>query len=127
MHRITRPIRVRALEGTVRILGRVLAACARALHAAGVSPPDVDVMFQGGITVEHTDTLTERALVLQVLDRPGSRSRAELDVVLSDVEPLAVSDALTALEAEGVIFTCGELAWASQCVRHLDKLGFISV
>jgi hypothetical protein len=127
MSRITRPIRVRALEETVRILGRVLAACARALHAAGVSPPDVDVMFRGGITVEHTDTVTERSLVLQVLDRPGPCSRAELEVALGDVEPLASSDALRGLEAEGVLYTGGEQVWASRCARYLDELGFIGV
>ena len=127
MSRITRPIRVRALEETGRILGRVLAACARALHAAGVSPPDVDVMFRGGITVEHTDTVTERSLVLQVLDRPGPCSRAELEVALGDVEPLASSDALRGLEAEGVLYTGGEQVWASRCARYLDELGFIGV
>jgi hypothetical protein len=84
MSRITRPIRVRALEGTVRMLGRVLAACARALHAAGVSPPDIDAMFRGGVRVEHRDAVIERLLVLQVLERPGSRSRAELEVALGD-------------------------------------------
>jgi hypothetical protein len=127
MNRIIRPIRVRALEGTVRMLGRVLAACARALHAAGVSPPDIDAMFRGRVAVEHTDTVIERLLVLQVLERPGPRSRAELEVTLGDVEPLAISDALTALEAEGVLYTGGEQVWASRCVRYLDERGFIGV
>jgi hypothetical protein len=127
MNRIIRPVRVRALEGTVRILGRVLAACARGLHAAGVSPPDVDAMFRGRFAVEHTDTVTERALVLRVLDRPGPCSRAELEVALGDVEPLAISDALRALEAEGVLYAAGEQVWAYRCVRHLDELGLIGV
>ncbi len=127
MNRIIRPTRVRALEGTVRILGRVLAACARALHAAGVSPPDVDAIFRDGVVVEHTDTVIERALVLQVLDRPGPCSRAELEVVLSDVEPLAIGHALEALEAEGVLYAAGEQVWACRYVRHLDELGLIGV
>lgn len=127
MNRITRPIRVRALEGTVRILRRVLAACARGLHATGVSPPDVDVMFRGGVTVEHTDTVIERALVLQVLDRPGPCSRAELEVALGDVEPLAINDALRALEAEGILYAADEQVSACRCVRHLDELGLIGV
>jgi hypothetical protein len=127
MNRITRPIRVRVLEEAVRMLGLVLAACARALHAAGVSPQNVDAMFRGVVTIEHRDTVIERLLVLQVLERPGPRSRAELEVVLSDVEPLTISHALRGLEAEGVLYTGGEQVWASRCARYLDELGFIGV
>jgi hypothetical protein len=47
--------------------------------------------------------------------------------MLSDVEPLAISDALTALEAEGVLYTGGEQVWASRCAQYLDELGFIGV
>lgn len=127
MNKITRPIRVRALEGIVRILGRLLAACARALNVAGVSPPDVDAMFRGGVAVEHRDAVTERLLVLQVLERPGPRSRAELEVALSDVEPSAIGDALEALEAEDILYTAGEQVWACRCVRHLEQLGLIAI
>lgn len=66
-------------------------------------------------------------LVLQVLDRQGPRSRAKLETALGDVQPLAISDALTALEADGVLYTGGEQVWASRCARYLDELGFIGV
>jgi hypothetical protein len=127
MNRITSPFRVRALEGTVRILDRVLAACTRALHAAGVSPPDVHAIFRGGVAVEHRDTVTERLLVLQILERPGPCSRAQLEVALGDVEPLAISNALEALEAEDILYTAGEQVWACRCVRHLEQLGLIAI
>jgi hypothetical protein len=107
------------------MLGRAHAVCARDLHA---SPPDVDVVFRDGVAVEHIDTVTERALVLQVLDRPGPCSRAELEVTLSGVEPLAIGVALEALEAEGVLYIAGEQVQASRCVRHLDRLlGLIAI
>jgi hypothetical protein len=47
--------------------------------------------------------------------------------MLGDVEPLAISDALRALEAKGVLYTGGEQVWASRCARYLDELGFIGV
>lgn len=127
MNTINYPIRARVLAGTVRMLGCTVAACARGLLAAGVSPPDIDALLRGGVAVEHSDIVTERLLVLQVLDGPGSRSRSELEVALSDVEPLSVCDALTALEGEGVLYAVGEQIWVSRCARHLDELGIIVV
>lgn len=127
MHRITTLIRVRALEGTVWILDRTLASCVRRLDVADANPPDIDALLQGERTVEHADTATERLLVLQVLERPGPRSRAELEIALSDIKPLAICEALRALEAEGVLYTLGEQVLASGCAQHLDRLGFISL
>jgi hypothetical protein len=127
MDRITTPIRVRALEETVWILDRVLAACVRRLDIADATPPDIDAMLRGERAVEHADTATERLIVLQILERPGPRSRAELEIALRDVEPLSICEALRALEAEGVLYTYGEHVLASGCVQHLDRLGFISL
>jgi DNA-binding HxlR family transcriptional regulator len=89
-------------------------------------PPGVAIRKETDMT-KHTDTGTKRALVLQVLERPGPCSRAELEVALGDVEPLAISDALRALEAEGVVSLGGEQVWASRCVRHLDEMGLIAL
>jgi hypothetical protein len=125
MHRITTLIRVPALERTVWILDRTLAACVRHLDVADANPPDA--LLQGERTVEHADTATERLIVLQVLERSGQRSRAELEIALSDIEPLAICEALRALEAEAVLYTLGEQVLASGCVQHLDRLGFISL
>jgi hypothetical protein len=127
MNRIISPIRMRVLEWAIRTLGRAITASAQGLLAAGVSPTDINAMFRGSVPVEHTDTDTEHLLVLQTLEQPGARSRAELEGALSDIAPLAISDALTALEAEDVIVTGCEQVWASRCVRHLDQLGLIAL
>lgn len=128
MTRITCPIRIRVSEWAIRTLGRAIMASTRGLLAAGVSPMDINSMFRGSLPDGHPDPTTERLLVLQVLEQPArSRSRAELEVALSDIEPIAINDALSCLEAEDVLFTCGELVWASPCLRHLETLGFVSV
>jgi hypothetical protein len=127
MKTIIKPIRVRALEGTVRVIGRVLAACARALPAVGVSRQDIDAVLHDGVAIEHPDTFTERLLVLQILDSPGPRSRAELEIELSDIAPLTIGHALEALEAEDVLRIAGEHVWACRSARHLDDLGFIAI
>lgn len=127
MKTIIKPIRVRALEGTIRVLGRVLAACARALHVAGVSRQDIDALLHGGVTIEHPDTFTERLLVLQILDLPRPCSRAELEIELSDIAPLAIGNALEALEAEDVLRIAGEHVWACRSTQHLDDLELIAI
>lgn len=127
MKTIIKPIRARALKGTVRVVGRVLGACARAFRAAGVSRRDSDVMLHEGVTVEHPDTFTEHLLVLQILDSPEPRSRAELEIELSDIAPLTIGHALEALEAEDVLRIAGEHVWACRSTRHLDDLGFIAI
>jgi hypothetical protein len=127
MNRITDPIRVRALEWTLRALGHAVMMCARRLLDAGLSVPDIALTFMSEVSVEHPDTTTERLLILQTLQRPGPRSRTELEIALSDIEPLAISDALDALEAEGILYIAREQVWASGCVKHLDKLGLITI
>ena len=127
MDRTTTPIRVRALEGAVWILDRTLAACVRRLPATGAHPPDMAALLRDDVAVEHPYAATERLLVFQVLERPAVRSRAELEIALSDIEPLSICEALRALEAEGVLYTYGEQVLASGCVQYLDKLGFISL
>jgi hypothetical protein len=127
MNTITSPIRTRLSECAIRTLARVIAACARGLLAAGMSPTDINATLLNSVAVEHPDLATERLLVLQVLERPGLRSRCELEIALGDIEPFRSSDAFSALEAEGVLHTSGEQVWASRCVRHLDALGFVSV
>lgn len=127
MTTITCPIRTRVSEWVIRTLGRAIKASTRGLLAAGVSPMDINAMFRGSLPDGHADAATERLLVLQVLEQHSPRSRAELEVALSGVEPIAISDALSCLEAEDVLFACGEMVWASPCLRHLDTLGFIGV
>jgi uncharacterized protein (DUF1786 family) len=73
------------------------------------------------------DRRTERSLVLSVLDHPEWCSRSELEIELHDIDPLTVSDALAKLEAEGVVILDGEDVQASQCSRHLNALGLISI
>jgi hypothetical protein len=127
MNSIATSLRVRALEATLRVLGRVLVACARVLHAAGVSREDFDVIVHDGVTIEHPDTFTERLLVLQILDSPGPCSRAELESELSDIAPLTIGHALEALEAEDVLRIAGEQVWACRSARHLDDLELIAI
>lgn len=127
MNRITSPIRVRALEGTIRMLGRTVRACIARLLKAGVDAPVIAVLFSGKDTVEHPDTITERLLVLQILQGPGPRSHAELQDALSDVTPSVIRDALEELEFEDILYIGREQVWASPCVRHLDKLDLIAL
>ncbi len=127
MNTNTSPVRTRMSEWAIRTLGRAIVVARRGLLAAGVSPTDINATLLNSVAVEHPDLATERLLVLQVLERPGLRSRCELEIALGDIAPLTANDAFSALEAEGVLHTSGERVWASQCVRHLDTLGFISV
>jgi hypothetical protein len=76
-----------------------------------------------------SDPRIERPIVLQLLrdDHGEQWSRAELETELGDVEPLAVSDAITVLERHGVVVVQGEHIVASQCARYLDGLGLVGV
>jgi hypothetical protein len=75
------------------------------------------------------DPRVERAIVLQVLrDDHGHRwSRAELEVEISNVEPLEISDALTRLDGNDIVRFSGESVWASRSIRRLDELGLIAI
>lgn len=127
MNSTTNIIRLRALAGTMRLLGRAVNACARSLLRVGVSPPEIAAMFEGEAAVEHVDVHAERALVLQVLDEPGPCSRADLEAALDDIEPSTVDDALRALEAVDILYIGPEQVWASRCVRRIDDLGLIGI
>jgi hypothetical protein len=69
----------------------------------------------------------ERTIILLVLDEDHAViwSRSEIEVGMSDVEPLAISDALAYLAADGVLQLDDEQVHVSRCVRHLDSLGLI--
>ena len=54
-------------------------------------------------------------------------SRAELDVEISNVEPLDISDALARLDQDGIVQISGESVSASRAVRRLDELGLIAI
>lgn len=84
-------------------------------------------MFLSEGTAAHPDIITERLLVLQILEQQEPRSHAELEIALSDIKPLAICAALYALEAEGVLYVSREQVSASSCVRHLDRLGLIAI
>lgn len=68
----------------------------------------------------------ERVVALFVLDRPAGCSRAELDGELHDIDRETVSDALSGLEAVGVVTVEGEQVRAAECLKHLDALNLIS-
>jgi hypothetical protein len=127
MNTITNPFRVRVLKGTMRILGRAVTECAQRLHNAGVSIPDIALMFLSESQAAHPDIVTERLLVLQILEQQEPRTHAELEIALGDIKPLAIRAALHALEAEGVLYVGREQVSASSCVRHLDSLGLVTV
>jgi DNA-binding HxlR family transcriptional regulator len=71
----------------------------------------------------------ERAIVLQVLrdDHPEQWTRGELKEKIEDRTAQMIADALTRLEAEGVVILNAEQVWASRCARHIDSLGMICV
>jgi DNA-binding HxlR family transcriptional regulator len=71
----------------------------------------------------------ERAIVLQLLrdDHDEQWSRAELETVVNDVEPSALSTAIAELERQGVVVVQGEHVLASPCARRLDELGLVGV
>jgi hypothetical protein len=75
------------------------------------------------------DPRIERAIILQFLrDDHGDRwSRAELEVEISTVEPLDISDALARLDQDGIVQISGESVSASRAVRRLDELGLIAI
>jgi DNA-binding HxlR family transcriptional regulator len=75
------------------------------------------------------DEIAQRAIVMQVLreDHTEPWTRAELESEIYDIEPMAISDALAALEAEGVLDTQGEQVQASRCAWRLDALGMVSI
>lgn len=76
-----------------------------------------------------SDRRVERAIVLQALrdDHDQGWSRAELEAGLDQADPIAISDALTVLNDEGVIELAGETVRASRAAMHLDKLGMIAI
>lgn len=69
----------------------------------------------------------ERAIILLILDEDHTEtwSRAEIEVAMSNIEPLAINDALSYLAADNVLRLDGEQVHASRCARHLDSLGLI--
>jgi hypothetical protein len=75
------------------------------------------------------DRRVERAIVLQTLrdDHDEGWSRAELETELAHTDPLAIGDAITRLEGEGVIELAGETVRASRAAMHLNELGLIAV
>jgi hypothetical protein len=127
MNRITRPFRVRVLEVIMRMLGRAVDACIGRLLVAGVDAPEIAVLFSGDETFEHPDTVTERLLVIQILEQPGPRSHAELRDALSDLTPGVIYAALEELESEDILYIGREQVWATPCVRHLDRLDLIAL
>jgi DNA-binding HxlR family transcriptional regulator len=75
------------------------------------------------------DVVAQRAIVLQVLrqDHVEPWTRAELESEIYDIEPLAISDALAALDADGVVDIAGEQVRASRAAWRLDALGMVSI
>lgn len=71
----------------------------------------------------------ERAVVSQTLreDRTDGWRRADLVAELGDGDPIAIRNALTRLEEEGVIAFEGESVSASRAAIRLNDLDMIAV
>ncbi len=71
----------------------------------------------------------ERAITLQVLrdDHPEQWTRTELEAEVFDIDAQVVGDALTRLEAVGVVILEGKHVQASACARRMDALGLVSI
>jgi Fe2+ or Zn2+ uptake regulation protein len=80
-------------------------------------------------TPESDTYVEQRAVVLQLLrsDHRQRWSLKQLERELDDIEPEAISDALTYLEAQGVIYRLDEFIGASRCARCLDSLDLITI
>jgi hypothetical protein len=126
MKRITAAARVRALRLAILILARALTACSRGLLTPSATDAILTLDGDAGFG-EYENIVIERLLVLQVLDRDEPRSRRELQAALSTVEPLAIEEALRALEEKKIIIRLGGHVYASQCLLRVDELGLISV
>jgi hypothetical protein len=69
----------------------------------------------------------ERLVVLQVLDWQEPRSRDALDAALSDIDPLAIEDALRALSGQDVLYVYREQVYPHRSLLHLNDLSLIAV
>lgn len=78
---------------------------------------------------EDRDRLLERAVVSQALrdDRTDGWRRVELAAELGDADPIAIRNALTHLEEEGVVEFAGESVRASRAAIRLNDLDLIAV
>jgi hypothetical protein len=72
---------------------------------------------------------TERLILLSLLrrDHPAQWSRTELKLDLYDIPPDAITDALTEMEAVGVVIVAGENIQASSCALRIDALHMICI
>jgi hypothetical protein len=75
------------------------------------------------------ERLVQRAIVAHTLrdDHSARWARSELEAELKDVDRLAIADALTRLQTEGVVELDGEIVLASSATRHLDALELIAL
>lgn len=75
------------------------------------------------------DRLLERAIVSQILreDRDAEWRRAELAAELGDADPIAIRNAVTRLEEEGVVQSAGEMVRVSRAARRLNALELIAI
>lgn len=75
------------------------------------------------------DPLLERAIVSQALrdDHDDGWRRAELAVELLDTDPIAIREALTRLQEDGVVEFAGETVRASRAAKCLNDLDMIAV
>lgn len=75
------------------------------------------------------DRLLERAIALQAVrdDRDEGWRRAELAAELGDADPIAIRNALTCLEEEGVVEFAGAMVRASRSAMRLNDLDLIAV
>jgi DNA-binding GntR family transcriptional regulator len=75
------------------------------------------------------DCLLERAIVSQTLreDHIDGWRRTELAAELGDADPIAIRNALTRLEEDGVVEFAGETVGASRAARRLNDLDMVAV
>lgn len=77
----------------------------------------------------NRDRLLERAVVSQALreDRTDGWQRTELAAELGDADTIAIRNALTRLEEEGVVEFAGETVRASPAAIRLNDLDMIAL
>lgn len=84
---------------------------------------------QGTKIFSDRNHLLERAIVSQALreDRHDGWQRSDLAAELADTDPVVIRNALSCLEAEGVVEFTGEMVRASRPTMRLNDLDLIAV
>jgi hypothetical protein len=79
--------------------------------------------------LDYDPVLVQRVITHQLLrgDHTERWSPKQLQRAISDMTPEVITDALTRLEANGVIWSLDEFVGASRCTRCLFALDLIGI